>query len=135
MFTQIILQIIYIVLYAVFTCAETAVISINDTLLEKLAASGGKKAIQLKKVIESPSGFLSSVHTAISFIGFLGSAFAAVNFSEKLAGLFGNVISGISGTALLYISAIIITIAALFLTIVFGELVPKRLAKIPKKRH
>lgn len=134
MFTQIILQIIFIALYAVFTCAETAVISINDTLLEKLAASGGKRAIRLKKVIESPSGFLSSVHTAISLIGFLGSAFAAINFSGKLAGLFGNILSGISKTALLYISAIIITTAALFFTIVLGELVPKRLAmKNPEK--
>jgi hypothetical protein rflaF_01904 len=134
MFAQIILQIIFIALYAAFTCTETAVISINDNLLEKLAASGGKKAIRLKKVIESPAGFLTSVHTAISLIGFLGSAFAAINFSGRLSAAFGNLFSGIPGKVIFYISAVIIIVAVLFFTIVLGELVPKRLAlKNPEK--
>ena len=117
MAADIILQIIFLVLYAVFTFAETAVIMVNDNNLEKLAASGGKKASRLKQLVEHPSRFMSSLHAATLFTGFLGASFAALNFSQRL-----------------YVSAAVITIAVLYFTVVIGELVPKRLArKNPEK--
>ena len=84
MIGQIILQIILIALNAVFACAEVAVISINDVRLEKLAASGNKRAARLKKLTDTPTRFLATIQVAITFAGFIGAAFAADSFSEYL---------------------------------------------------
>lgn len=134
MAADIILQIIFLVLYAVFTFAETAVIMVNDNNLEKLAASGGKKASRLKQLVEHPSRFMSSLHAATLFTGFLGASFAALNFSQRLSSLILNIFSDLPFRAVLYVSAAVITIAVLYFTVVIGELVPKRLArKNPEK--
>ena len=128
MTAEIILQIIFIALYAVFTFAETAVILINDNNLEKLAASGGKKASRLKKLLESPSRFMASLHAATLFTGLLGAAFAALGFSGRLASLILKSGLDLSGKPVLYMSAVLITSAVLLFTVVIGELIPKRLA-------
>lgn len=134
MAAEIILQIIFIVLYAVFTFAETAVILVNDNNLEKLAASGGKKAFRLKKLLESPSRFMASLHAATLFTGLLGAAFAALGFSEQLTSLILKTGLNLSGKTVLYVSAVLITTAVLLFTVVIGELIPKRLArKNPEK--
>lgn len=134
MTAEIILQIIFIALYAVFTFAETAVILINDNNLEKLAASGGKKASRLKKLLESPSRFMASLHAATLFTGLLGAAFAALGFSGRLASLILKSGLDLSGKPVLYMSAVLITSAVLLFTVVIGELIPKRLArKNPEK--
>lgn len=134
MAADIILQIIFLALYAVFTFAETAVIMVNDNNLEKLAASGGKKASRLKRLAERPSRFMSSLHAATLFTGFLGASFAALNFSRRLSSLILNIFSDLPYRAVLYVSAAVITIAVLYFTVVIGELVPKRLArKNPEK--
>ena len=133
MAADIILQIIFLVLYAVFTFAETAVIMVNNNL-EKLAASGGKKASRLKQLVEHPSRFMSSLHAATLFTGFLGASFAALNFSQRLSSLILNIFSDLPFRAVLYVSAAVITIAVLYFTVVIGGLVPKRLArKNPEK--
>ncbi|MDD6279114.1 MAG: hemolysin family protein [Ruminococcus sp.] len=134
MLGQIILQIILIALNAVFACAEIAVISINDTRLEKLSASGNKKAVRLKKLTSEPSKFLATIQVAITLSGFIGSAFAADNFSERFVKLFTGFGLGISERTLHSVSVVIITLILSYLTLVFGELVPKRLAmKNPEK--
>lgn len=134
MAAEIILQIIFIVLYAVFTFAETAVISVNDNNLEKLAASGGKKASRLKRLVESPSRFMASLHAATLFTGLLGASFAAMNFSGRLTSLILKTGLNLPCKAVLYASAAAITVAVLYFTLVIGELVPKRLArKNPEK--
>ena len=84
MIGQILLQIILIGLNAVFACAEIAVISMNDTRLEQLSTQGNKRAIRLSKLTGQPAKFLATIQVAITLSGFLGSAFAADNFSESL---------------------------------------------------
>ena len=84
MIGQIILQIILIALNALFACTEVAVISISDVRLEKLAASGNKKAVKLKKLTDKPTRFLATIQVAITLAGFIGAAFAADSFSEML---------------------------------------------------
>lgn len=117
---QIILQIVLIFINAVFACAEIAVISVNDAKLAKLASEGDKRASRLKKLTEQPARFLSTIQVAITLAGFLGSAFAAGNFAVYLQKL----IPGLPNS----VAVIIITILLSYITLVFGELVPKRMA-------
>ena len=79
---QILLQIILIALNAVFACAEIAVISSNDSKMEQLASQGDKRAGRIVKFTSQPARFLATIQVAITLAGFLGSAFAADNFSD-----------------------------------------------------
>ena len=125
---QVLLQIVLILINAVFSCAEIAVISMNDNKLAKLSASGDKRAIKLSKLTKQPARFLATIQVGITFAGFLASAFAAQNFSSAVVNLFINLGVNISKTTLNNISVIIITIILSYFTLIFGELVPKRIA-------
>lgn len=125
---QIILQVILIAFNAVFACAEIAVISINDNKLAKMAAEGNKKAIRLAKLTSQPARFLSTIQVAITLSGFLGSAFAADNFSEYLTTWLVGLGVTIPEKTLDTIAVIVITIILSYFTLIFGELVPKRVA-------
>lgn len=123
-----ILQIVLISVNAVFACAEIAVISMNDNKLAKLTASGDKRAMKLSKLTEQPSHFLSIIQVGITLAGFFGSAFAADNFSEKLVNLLMKTGVKLPAPTLNTISVITITLLLSYFTLVFGELVPKRVA-------
>ena len=125
---QIILQIILIACNAFFACAEIAVISIPDAKLEKLSAEGDKRARRLTKLTSQPAKFLATIQVAITLSGFLGSAFAADNFSEIIVTALVNAGVKIPVSTLETVSVILITLILSFLTLVFGELVPKRIA-------
>ena len=131
---QLVLQIILIALNALFACTEVAVISTNDVRLEKLAASGNKKASRLKKLTDSPTKFLATIQVAITLAGFIGAAFAADSFSESFTSLIAKTGIGISSTIVKKVSVVLITLILSYFTLVFGELVPKRIAmKDPEK--
>ena len=100
----------------------------NDAKIEKQAKEGNKKARQIEKMLKEPSKFLATIQIGITLAGFLSSAFASDAFAEKLAPVLYNLIPVISIGAWKSISIIIITIILSFFTLVFGELVPKRLA-------
>ena len=127
MITQIIVLIILIALNAFFAASEIAYIALNDAKIEKQAKEGNKKAQQIQKMLETPSKFLSTIQIGITLAGFLSSAFASDAFASKLAPVLNNAIP-IGIGAWQNISIIIITIILSFFTIIFGELVPKRLA-------
>ncbi|MBR3760105.1 MAG: HlyC/CorC family transporter [Ruminococcus sp.] len=134
MAADIILQIVLMIIYAVFTYAETAVIMVNDNNLEKLAVSGGKKASRLRRMLKHPSRFMASLHAATLFTGLLGAAFAAISFSGRLTNLILKLGLDIPAKPINLISATVITIIVLFFTVIIGELVPKKLAaKNPEK--
>ena len=78
------LQIILIALNAVFASAEIAVLSINEMKLERMAEQGDQRAKRLFRLVKEPARFLATIQVAITLSGFLGSAFAADNFSEPL---------------------------------------------------
>ena len=125
---QILLQIILIGLNAVFACAEIAVISMNDTYLERLADQGDKRAGKLVKLTAQPARFLATIQVAITLSGFLGSAFAADNFSEPIVNWLVSMNVPVPLATLDTICVVFITIVLSYFTLVFGELVPKRLA-------
>ncbi|WP_242973886.1 hemolysin family protein [Clostridium thermosuccinogenes] len=127
-FWQLVLQLILILINAIFACAEIAVISMNDTKLSKLASKGNKRAKRLVKLTEQPSRFLATIQVGITFAGFLGSAFAADNFSDKLVNWLVGMGVEVSVKTLDTISVIVITLILSYFTLVLGELVPKRIA-------
>ncbi len=127
---MLLLQLLLIALNAVFACAEIAVLGVSDTKLNKLADEGNKRARRLARLTKQPARFLSTIQVAITLSGFLGSAFAADNFAEPLANL---VISwGASPTYFVTyekIALILVTLILSYVTLIFGELVPKRVAQ------
>jgi len=125
---QLILQVILIALNAVFACAEIAVLSANDNKLNQMASQGNKKALRLQRLIDKPAKFLATIQVAITLSGFLGSAFAADNFSDILVDAI--IASGVKADRdiLDTVSVIAITLILSYFTLVFGELIPKRLA-------
>lgn len=128
MFLQILILIILILLNAFFAASEIAFITLNDAKIEKQAKEGNKKAKQIEKMLKSPSKFLATIQIGITLAGFLSSAFASEAFAEKLAPILYNAIPYLNLSVWKSISIIIITIILSFFTLVFGELVPKRLA-------
>lgn len=128
MFSQIIVLVILILLNAYFAASEIAFISLNDAKVEKMAKEGNKKAKQIEKMLRNPSKFLATIQIGITLAGFLSSAFASDTFANMLAPALNSIIPSISIEIWKGISIIIITLLLSFFTLVFGELVPKRLA-------
>ena len=125
---QLVLQIVLIACNAVFACAEIAVISVKDARLDQLIADGNKAAVKLKKMTEQPERFLSTIQIAITLSGYFGSAAAATNFAGVIAdGLIAIGLS-VSRSALVAVGVVVVTIILSYITLIFGELVPKRLA-------
>lgn len=123
-------QVILILINAFFAAAEIAVISLSENKLRKQAEDGDKKAGVMLNMVLSPSGFLSTIQIAITLAGFLGSAFAADNFSDMIVAWIvdGMGFTAVSRATLNTVAVILITIILSFFTLVFGELVPKRIA-------
>jgi putative hemolysin len=128
LFLQLLLQAVLIAINAVFACAEIALISVNSVKLEKLAADGSRKAKRLLSLTNKPAKFLATIQVGITLAGFLGSAFAADNFSGRLAAALVKAGAAIPEATIGTVSLVLITLILSFLTLVLGELVPKRIA-------
>lgn len=127
---QIILQLVLIGLNAVFACAEIAVISMSDAKLSKLAEDGDRRATKLQKLTAQPARFLATIQVAITLSGFLGSAFAADNFAGIIVdALIGAGMPESARGIIDDVSVVAVTLILSYFTLVFGELVPKRLAQ------
>ena len=122
------IQIILIALNAVFASAELAVLSVNESKINRLAEHGSKKARRLRKLLKEPAKFLSTIQIAITLSGFLGSAFAADGFSDPLVDWLVGLGVTLSPNTLDTLSVIFITLVLSYFTLIFGELVPKRIA-------
>lgn len=122
------IQVVLIALNAVFASAEIAVLSINEAKLAHMAQQGNKKARRLTKLTDQPARFLATIQVAITLSGFLGSAFAADNFSDRLVNWLVSHGVGIPAATLDTIAVVLITLILSYFTLVFGELVPKRIA-------
>ena len=125
---MILLQVLLIALNAVFACGEIAVISMNDSRLAKLAAEGDKRAVRLARLTSQPARFLATIQVAITLSGFLGSAFAAENFSDGLVAWLIGLGVTVPAATLDAIAVVVITLVLSYFTLIFGELVPKRVA-------
>ncbi len=125
---MLLLQLALIALNAVFACAEIAVLTMNDSKLAKLAADGDRRAVRLARLTSQPARFLATIQVAITLSGFLGSAFAAENFSDGIVRWLVGLGVTIPVATLDAIAVVCITIVLSYFTLVLGELVPKRIA-------
>ena len=128
MLGQIFVLVVLILLNAFFAAAEISFISLNDAKIAKQAKEGNKKAGQIEKMLKTPSKFLATIQIGITLAGFLSSDFASDTFADVLAPMLNNVMPFASVEVWRAISIVMITIVLSFFTLIFGELVPKRIA-------
>ena len=135
-FYQLLLQFILILLNAFFAATEIAIISLNEKKVKARAEEGDKKAVKMLNIIKDPTKFLSTIQIGITLAGFLGSAFAADNFAERLSGWLVTTfnVSAQGASVINSVSVIIITLILSYFTLVLGELVPKRWAMKHKEK-
>lgn len=126
MIFSIILLIILILINGIFSASELAFLSLDKIELKEKVQKKEKKAILINKILENPSAFLSTIQIGITLAGFLASAFAADYFADYFINIIN--ISFISESVLRTILVVLITIILSYFTLVFGELVPKKLA-------
>lgn len=127
---QLLVQAALILVNAFFAATEIAVISLNTTKLKRMQENGDKTAARLLKMSEEPADFLSTIQIGITLAGFLGSAFAAENFSDSLTDWIYNGLSFqvLPAAVIDTVSVVVITLILSYFTLIFGELVPKRIA-------
>ncbi len=128
---QIILQILFIIICAVITTAESSLTLISDTHLEKIIGKGGKKSERLKKLAGKSNNFIMSLQTIVKFFEFISVGISTVTFYESLSEIFSdNIPKSVSEI----ISSLIIILIMTFILIIFGEFIPKCIAvKNPEK--
>lgn len=119
---QFILLLILTLLNAFFSASEMALVSLNRSRVEQKAEEGEKKFVRLVKVLENPNDFLSTIQVGITLINLLAGANFADSLGEVIASWFGN--SRLADTIGGVISLIFLT----YISIVLGELYPKRIA-------
>ena len=117
---------------AYFAASELAIVSLNDAKLEKMANEGNRKAVLLYNMTKMPTTFLATIQIGVTLSGFLSSAVAADTFADYIVYWLRNV--PIESSVIRIISIFVITLLLSFITLVFGELLPKRIAmKDPEK--
>ncbi len=125
---QILILVVLILINALFAATEVAFISLNDAKIDKKAKQGDKKAKNIQKMLQTPSKFLATIQIGITLAGFLSSAFASDAFAEDIAPILHDIIPTIDLAVWESFAIVVITIILSFFTLVFGELVPKRIA-------
>lgn len=132
---QVVLLFVLILVNAFFAMSEIAIISLNDSKMEKMAESGHKKAKQIMRLTENSSSFLSTIQIGVTLAGFLTSASASQVFAQRLTDAVSPVLPDSIPVSLVHsISVVLITLIMSYFSLVFGELAPKRIAmQIPEK--
>ena len=119
-----ILIFILIMINGFFAASEMALVSINPNKLQKLVDEGNKKAKKLQALSKDSTRYLSTIQVAITLAGFLSSAIAGSNLAQNLVDATANIGINLSFN----FAVVLITLVLSFITLVFGELVPKRIA-------
>lgn len=122
--TQLILIVFLTAVNAFFAASEIAIVSVDPKKLKRQSEAGDTKALQLLELTEKPSKFLSTIQVGITFAGFFSSASAAVGISDVL----GNTLSQLGVPFASKIAFIGVTLLLSYFVLIFGELVPKRIA-------
>ncbi|MBA3876044.1 MAG: hypothetical protein C0498_03770 [Anaerolinea sp.] len=115
-----------VLLNGIFVAAEIALVSIRRSRVEQMVDEDVRGARRVRRLVEDPGRFLAVVQLAITFVGFLASAFAAVSLVQAFAGFLRGV--GVEDSYATAVSLVVVTVLLSLFTIVFGELVPKSLA-------
>ncbi|MGV3029281.1 hemolysin family protein [Streptococcus suis] len=121
-YIQLLILFLLTLLNAFFSASEMALVSLNRSRVEQKAAEGEKQYIRLVSVLENPNNFLSTIQVGITFISILSGASLASDLGAILAQWLGD--SATAQTAGYWLALALLT----FISIVLGELYPKRIA-------
>ena len=129
-FPRLMTLVVLVFVNAFFAAAEIAVLSLSGARLKKQAGEGDKQAARLLVLTQNPDYFLSAIQIAVTLSGFLSSAFAADSFSDPLVEWLVNDLNftAMSTSTLNSVMVVLITVVLSYFSLVFGELVPKRIA-------
>src|SRR3954452_601748 len=125
---QIVVIVILTLLEGVFVSAEIALVTMRRSRIDQLVDEGNRSAMRVKSLVAQPGRFLAVTQIGLTFLGFLASAYAAVNLTTSLQQLFEESRLPVISTSAEVLALIIVTLVLSLFTIVFGELVPKSLA-------
>lgn len=125
---RILLLVLLTALNAFFASAEIALIQINEAKFKKFAEGGDKKAAKVLRLVEDTSKLLSNIQVGVTFSGFLSSAFAADSFADIFVEFIMRHLPALNERIVRSAVVILITLILSYFTLVFGELVPKRIA-------
>ncbi|MGD0863232.1 MAG: hemolysin family protein [Candidatus Limnocylindrales bacterium] len=123
---QLLVVLVLVLVEAVFVAAEISLVSLRHSRIEQMIDEGHRGARRVRLLVQDPARYLAVAQIGVTFVGFLASAYAAVNLADRLAVALRGVpiIEDYSaGIALL-----LVTILLSLFFIVFGELIPKTLA-------
>ena len=129
---ELLVLVILILLNSIFVAAEIALVTVRRTRIDQLAGEGDRRAARVLRLVQQPGRFLAVIQLGITFLGFLAAAFAGVSLTVELARLLEGIpllADYAQALALLFVTAILS-----FVTIIFGELVPKTLALVHAER-
>ena len=127
MIQAIILLVFLIFLNSVFAGAEIAVLSMNEPKMKEMAEEGDHRAQILMKITEQPAYFMTAIRVTITTAGFLQSAFAAEYFAQPMTAALLKAGVDVPQNILKIVCMIIVTILLSYVSLLFGELVPRRL--------
>lgn len=128
--TKLVVLFLLILVNAFFAMSEIAIISLNDTKIDRMAEEGHKKAKQVRKLTENSSQFLSTIQIGVTLAGFLTSATAASSFVPLLSPFAQSLLPTLNPSLIESILMILITIVISYFSLVLGELAPKRIGMI-----
>ena len=129
---KVIVLIFLILVNALLNLGEIAIITINDSKVRKRAEDGDKKSKKLLKLLDNPSKFLSAVQTGTTLAGYLASAMTGICFAPMLSDALCSwmkITDGVAKSAVFALSVVVITVFVVFLSLVLGELFPKRIGR------
>ncbi|SCG75308.1 hemolysin family protein [Micromonospora inositola] len=113
---------VLVIVNAAFAGSEMALVSLRDSQLQRLERTS-RAGRTLARLAKDPNRFLATIQIGITLAGFLASAAAAVSLAKPLVPLLG-----VFGDAAETVAIVAVTLALTFVTLVFGELAPKRIA-------
>ncbi len=124
---KVLLLAVLILVNAFFAMSEIAIISLNDTKIERMAEEGHKKAKMVLKLTENSTRFLSTIQIGVTLAGFLSSASASASFAEILTNAIVGAVPSLPQSLISGISVVVITLITSYFSLVFGELAPKKI--------
>jgi putative hemolysin len=120
------LILLLIVLNGFFVAAEIALVTVRRTRIDELADAGDRRAIRVQRLLRDPGRMLAVIQVAMTFLGALASAVAAVSIVEVLTAPLASV--SFIGERAAAVALLVVTLVVSLVTIVFGELIPKAFA-------
>jgi putative hemolysin len=118
--------VVFILIGGAFSGSEIALVSLRESQVRALAESGGRRGKAVQKLLSDPNRFLAAVQVGVTLAGFFSAAFGASTLSAPLADWLESrgMNEGLAGT----LALVLVTIVISYVSLVVGELTPKRLA-------